>query len=415
MKKIVLYIMLTISVFLITGCSNAKNDDFEETPQLYSLKVGQGELSPVFSSDALEYSVEVANECEDLELFPQVEKDINIEIQKPDKLSVGENLIKIILTKDSSYKKATYSINVTRLPSDNCKLASLSLGNKIQLSPEFSADNYNYTVEVGYDSSLDITAVAEDDAKIEITGNENFQLGENTVTIKVTSPSQLYSSEYTIKVNKTSTVPWWQEAINNGNDKFIAITFDDGPSKYTPKLLDILDKHEIKATFFVVGNRVGSFHDILKDTSDRGHEIANHSWDHSFMRSDWSDSKKWNNIDKCNKAVEEITGVIPTSFRPPGGIWDRSIKKFHDMDVVFWSVDPEDWKYRDTEIVSEHIINNTNNGDIILLHDLYETSVDAADIVIGELKDKGYNFVTVNELLQIKEYKRSLDSGDSAE
>ena len=410
MKRKILCFFLAAMMLMSVGCEKVGEIFGGKPLQLISLNLSRGELTPEFSSDVFDYTVEVPNDCESIDLFPQVGKDINMNIDAPKKLSVGQNMITISLSKENSDETVTYHINARRLASDNCELSGLSIGD-IELTPEFSADNLEYTLEVGNRvESLDIDATAvEPDAEIKIEGADGLELGENTVTVSVTSPSKLYSKQYTIAVTKIDDTPWWMKEIEKGNDKFLAITFDDGPSRHTRKLLDILDKNEIKATFFVVGERLNTYSDILKDEYERGHEVANHSWDHSYMRVAWSDDEKWENINKCNEAIREIIGVTPTTFRPPGGIWIKSVRQFHDMNVVYWDVDPEDWKYRDTDTVVRNIMNKYGNRKIILLHDLYETSVDAAAIVIPRLKDKGYQFVTVDEMLQIREYYRLLE------
>ena len=185
----------------------------------------------------------------------------------------------------------------------------------------------------------------------------------------------------------------------NGDYKLVALTFDDGPSRYTPKLLDAMKERGVKATFFIVGNRISSFPETVERMVAEGHQLANHSWDHSYFNK-LSSSQIKDQIRKTNNALNDRGGSGSYYVRSPGGFLGSTIRDAVGAPLIQWSVDPEDWKYRDTAKVSSSILNSVQDGDIVLLHDLYSTSVDAAIIVMDSLLDQGYELVTVQELFR---------------
>jgi peptidoglycan-N-acetylglucosamine deacetylase len=189
----------------------------------------------------------------------------------------------------------------------------------------------------------------------------------------------------------------------NTSAPYVALTFDDGPHvTNTPRLLDLLAKRNIKATFFVVGTCAAEYPAILKRIADEGHELANHSWSHPNL-SKMSDEAVRSQLQKTENIVFKTTGVRMKLMRPPyGAITQRQrewINKDFGYRVIMWSVDPLDWKNRNAATVSNRIISGTTNGSIILAHDIHPTSVDAMPRTIDELLGKGYQFVTVSELL----------------
>ncbi len=193
---------------------------------------------------------------------------------------------------------------------------------------------------------------------------------------------------------------------------YIALTFDDGPSgALTGRLLDGLKERNAHATFFLCDYRISSFGQVMDRYIAEGHEIANHSASHSALTS-LSSSSLAKEIDETNSSIYQATGYSPTLLRPPGGAYNQTVLdslKNRGISCILWSVDPLDWKLLNTEKVVNNIISCVSDGDIVLLHDLYSTSVDAALEVIDILSQQGYAFVTVSELAQIKGY--NLDAG----
>ena len=182
----------------------------------------------------------------------------------------------------------------------------------------------------------------------------------------------------------------------------VAITFDDGPSTvYTEILLDGLKERGVKATFFLTGREIQYSEDVVKRMSEEGHIVGNHTYSHiDLKRTNFETAKE--EIEKTNQCIQRITGKKPRYIRPPYGDWDERLLEETDMSIVLWTVDPEDWKDQNASIVANRVIKNTDPGDIILLHDIFKTSVDAAFIIIDELKSKGYEFVTIDQIDNVK-------------
>ncbi len=187
---------------------------------------------------------------------------------------------------------------------------------------------------------------------------------------------------------------------------YIAMTFDDGPSPVsTPKLLDMLKARGIKATFFLIGENVAAHPDIVKRIYAEGHEVANHSWSHPPLNR-CSSEKFQHELNATNEAIQAATGFRPTLIRPPYGATnanlDRAMNEKYGMKVILWSVDPMDWRYRNSERVANYILTHTKAGDIILSHDIHPTTVNAMPKVFAGLIAKGFKFVTVSELIALQ-------------
>lgn len=188
---------------------------------------------------------------------------------------------------------------------------------------------------------------------------------------------------------------------------YIAITFDDGPHpEHTPKLLDELKKRGIKATFYVVGRNVAEYPEIVKRMDAEGHEVANHTWTHPQL----TPANLAREMNATSAEIRKITGKNPTNMRPPYGYlhgkgtaqknaFARKIADEYGMKVILWSVDPLDWKYRNSSRVASEIIQNTKPGAIILAHDIHGSTVAAMPNTLDTLLGRGYKFVTVSELI----------------
>lgn len=188
-------------------------------------------------------------------------------------------------------------------------------------------------------------------------------------------------------------------SANDCYENRIAITFDDGPGKgTTEKLLDGLKERGIKATFFLVGEKIEENKELVERMYNEGHLIGNHTFSH-IQLSKINGRQAAEEIVKTNMLIEEITGEPVQYIRPPYGSYSNELLMQINMTPVLWSIDPEDWKREDIGGVVKDVVENVKCGDIILLHDIYDTSVTAALEIIDELKAKGYIFVTVDQLL----------------
>jgi len=181
----------------------------------------------------------------------------------------------------------------------------------------------------------------------------------------------------------------------------VALTFDDGPSKYTWMILDIFERYDAHATFFVVGRRLESHNFIAVRTVDLGHELVGHSWDHSNLTRLNADQIR-HQILHTNAAVEAITGVETRIFRPPyGATNDRvaNVSRELGFAMINWSIDPRDWQFQNPQLIYDHVMSRVENNAIILFHDVYETTVEAIEKLLPSLIEQGYQLVTVSELL----------------
>ena len=179
----------------------------------------------------------------------------------------------------------------------------------------------------------------------------------------------------------------------------IALTFDDGPSAaWTPALLDGLKERGVKATFFLIGENADKNPEIVKRMAEEGHLIGNHTYSHIQLTSGNKEIFR-EELVKTNEILEAITGEKVTYIWPPYGSWDKSLEQDLNMFPVLWDVDPLDWCTPDAGIVMSRVLQQVEDGDIILLHDYYDTSVTAALMIVDEMKKQGYEFVTVEEIL----------------
>lgn len=180
-------------------------------------------------------------------------------------------------------------------------------------------------------------------------------------------------------------------------EKKIALTFDDGPGKYTEQLLDGLKEADVKATFFLLGINAESNREIVKRIADEGHLIGNHTYDHvQLTKLSLQEAKL--ELRKNSDLLYQITGKSILYMRPPYGEWSDALAENCDMTRVMWSIDPVDWSVQNTSQVAAHILSHAEDGSIILLHDIFRTSVEAALQVIAPLKEAGFTFVTIDEM-----------------
>lgn len=199
-----------------------------------------------------------------------------------------------------------------------------------------------------------------------------------------------------------------QQVIRSGDPHSmkIALTFDDGPHPYkTDAVLDILAKHGIRATFFVVGENVSYYPEPLKRAVALGHEIGNHTYHHALL-SNACEKNTAEEIDKTEEIVFQTAGYRTKLFRPPEGAYDTcalNVIKNKDYRVILWTVDTRDWENTSAETMVKTVMMNIKGGSIILFHDYMSKkshTLEALEILLPKLLDRGYEFVTVSELLE---------------
>ncbi len=201
-------------------------------------------------------------------------------------------------------------------------------------------------------------------------------------------------------------VGWYESPQDFPKSKrpMVALTFDDGPSPQTERILDCLERHGAKATFFVIGRSVNTYPAVVKRAYDMGMEIGNHTMTHPKLTTLSSSSIK-SQFDQTRTAIFSATGAYPTLIRPPYGSYNSTVSSVSNAPLILWSIDTLDWKTRNADKTVASVLNNVKDGSVVLMHDLYAPTADAAIRIIPELIARGYSLVTVSELAEAKGYK----------
>ena len=209
------------------------------------------------------------------------------------------------------------------------------------------------------------------------------------------------SNSDTSKGNNTS-----KENDTSTPQKAIALTFDDGPGSFTNRLLDCLEQNNAKATFFMVGTEIASFPDEVKRMKELGCELGNHTYDHTELTT-LSVDQISSEIARVDEQLVNLTGQGASVVRPPYGSVNDTVKSVIGTPMILWSIYTLDWKTLDVESTVEEVMNNVKDGSVILMHDIYSTSVDAAEILIPQLIEDGYQLVTIHELAALHQTELS--------
>ena len=199
---------------------------------------------------------------------------------------------------------------------------------------------------------------------------------------------------------------------------YIAMTFDDGPhGRNTPKLLKMLRERNIKATFFIVGECAAQLPEVLAQIDAEGHEIGNHSWSHPNLAR-YSEERVREQLQKTDNVIYQVTNKRCTLFRPPYGSFTDSQKKWAKKEfgytTILWSVDPLDWKKPGPSVITRRIVSAAGKGSIVLAHDIHAGTIAAMPSTLDQLLAKGYQFVTVSELLKLRIPKAEAEPGPVA-
>lgn len=196
-----------------------------------------------------------------------------------------------------------------------------------------------------------------------------------------------------------------------GRTKYVALTFDDGPSgRYTQRLLEGLEQRKVRATFFLCGYRLEDYGELAREIRNGGHEIGLHGYSHDPMPQ--------MSEEVLRRELADTLALLPQGcpvslMRPPGGALGQVVGKVSgqmNLSVINWSVDPKDWATRDRELILSRLLDMTGDGDVILLHDMTDSSVDAALALVDRLQAQGYQFLTVSQLAMLR--LRQLKPGD---
>lgn len=441
MKKI-LCVLLIISVLLLTGCMKNEPEAKETLLSDYLERIenfqgvvhqyGEEESRVLFGEKLVATVLYPKTGIAELDIA--IEKFIDETIASAQLDSGEKELLEAaeLLVSYNSYlnKNGIVSVELTGNYSDS------AMAHPVDIVKTFSADlesgelvkidgilaqgkraetEKRLTEEFGinrdfYDGDLlEYWLIAEDCLKIILPRGEFLPMSDGTksftFTEKETKNLLRDAAEGSVIVNQdeeTEKLPAEAPEMHVDPDKpMVALTFDDGPSAHTQRLLDIFRQHGGKGTFFVLGNTLDNRRDTLKRMVAEGHEIGNHSWSHrQFTNIDIDEVK--DQIMMTRAKIYDITGVDCTVVRPPYGACNdeiRALGKEIGVSYINWSVDTLDWKTKNADAVYKEIMKDAADGHIILCHDLHKTTVDAMEKVIPALIKEGYQLVTVSELL----------------
>lgn len=195
-----------------------------------------------------------------------------------------------------------------------------------------------------------------------------------------------------LKIKKQVGIP---PVVKN---KVIALTFDDGPSaSVTPRVLDILKKQDVKATFFVTGQSAKANPELIRREISEGHEIGNHTLSHPKLTSLSIEEAQYQ-VSATNEIIQNIANYQIKLLRPPYGLIDDKLIAVYQMPIIEWSVDTEDWKSKNADMIYEEVMRSSTSGAIVLMHDIHPTTADALETTIISLKKQGYSFVSISDL-----------------
>lgn len=209
-----------------------------------------------------------------------------------------------------------------------------------------------------------------------------------------------------ISDNNSETVSK-DDNLDNSDKKFIAFTFDDGPSKYTSELIDTLELNNSSATFFMLGNRMKYNTDIVKKVYNSNSEIGTHTYSHKRLTS-LSNDEIYNEINSSEIIFNDITGDHLKYLRPPYGSYNDHIKDL-GYNIILWNIDPKDWLTRDSKKIYNSVLNNACDGCIVLMHDIYPETIEAVKMLIPTLNEMNYEVVSISNLIYNKNHILSKD------
>ena len=284
----------------------------------------------------------------------------------------------------------------------------------------------NTYIEYPYFNNLEIDTYINNYLKNKITNNNNvfidydYEINNHIVSLniytykeynnKINYSNKLIEIDYTtskiinnsnIIEKKTSNEYTPYNSKRTKNNKIIALTFDDGPNHNTSKIIDLLNKYNVKATFFLVGKNITDKEEIIKKMYNSNMEIGNHTYSHKLLTR-LDSNKVLDEINKTDNIIYSNINTYPTLIRPSYGSSNKKIRKLLDRPIIYWNIDTLDWKYHNSKSISNRVLNKVQDGDIILMHDIYTATYNSLKILIPELINNGYTITTVTDLFNKK-------------
>lgn len=234
--------------------------------------------------------------------------------------------------------------------------------------------------------------------------NHTYIIDDNKVDIyfnDIISKDLTYVPMITIKSTE-SVIEYQKPDYTNTDKKFIAFTFDDGPSKYTLELLDALELNNFSATFFMLGNRMKYNKDIVKKVYESNSEIGTHTYSHKRLTT-LSETEIYNEINSSAIIFNEITNDKIKYLRPPYGSYNDSVKKL-EYNIILWNIDTKDWLVKNSKKIYNSVLSTACDGCIVLMHDIYPETIEAVKMLIPTLNKMNYEVVSISNLMKIKNY-----------
>ena len=288
-------------------------------------------------------------------------------------------------------------------PYFNDRVIDSYINNYLELNISDSTDyelfmDYDYTLVNGIVDLYIYTYKEKGNTIKKQVKNMEIDLSSSSVVLDKNIKDVLYNYDYDLYSNK----------LIDRNKPMVALTFDDGPNANTSRVLDILEKYNVKATFFVLGTNIEGYEDTILRMKELGMEIGNHMYSHKLMTR-LTEEEITLEIKKVDDLVFNIINRYPTLIRPSYGTSNKRMLKIIDRPVIIWDIDTLDWKYHNSTRISNKILDKVSDGDIVLMHDIYSATANSLEITIPKLLDKGYQLVTVSELFYLKE--KELNAG----
>lgn len=376
MKK---WLLLVGFIFLITGCTN------DIKMEIYSdIKQNNNKF---ISINYPKTNIRRLNKY--------IKKDINKAVKTFNKLDNEEKELNI-----------DYTYNVV-----NGNYINISLKKYISYNNYQNESIDTYVFDKKHKRLLSLDDIIYDSSKYQNKLTDKFVFDEEYITffsihnnkimedkVKLNSENAKIAIE---KKEETNFINY--ETVNktiDSNKPIIALTFDDGPSKYTKQIVDLLKKYNCNATFFVLGNKVKIYKDTIKESISNGNEIGNHSYNHKWLsRLKVEDIKE--QINKTQDILKREVNYTPILLRPTYGSVNKKIRNNTNLEIVLWNVDTLDWKIKSSKKIADRSLLQIKDRSIILMHDTHERTYEALKIMIPKLIAEGYQFVTISDLNKI--------------
>ncbi len=391
--------ILIVFIFFISGCTNERDVSYiSEDNEYVSISYPVTNIN-ILDEEISSYVNKTYYEFKNMKYADKPELNISYTYKEINSDTVNVSLKTEIIADKKINKIKTFTYNKSNkkfLTMEDLinDLESLDYEIKKELLEKYQDADMDYLSNVSYDYFT--------------VDDENLTLYFNPAEIKSNHDELIYldipldSLDLLIDIDKSKDEELYFSIKKKNiaaDDKVVALTFDDGPSKYTESILDVLKKYDACATFFVVGNRVPFYGDILRRTLNEGSELGNHSYDHKLLtrlsKEDFQDE-----VNKTQEAIKKFTGFTPTLFRPTYGGYTNALKSYTDLRFVLWDVDSRDWEVKSKEKILKNVLPNVKSGSIILMHDGLKYGLNALEDIVKDLKNDGYKFVTVSELLE---------------